>query len=236
MYHPRSEHLVTFGFEYSPCLQKYYSSHQRRVWVLPRGCRQHLSIRWNRNPSLWAFPCYLCNGDEYGNCGWSGQRNRNGLWFWPGVALLWIRQKELYRLSRLGDGPTSNCDGDGEINILDAIKIVNLILERDECPWMKYYSLLDVIPAGEPESPWYKVDCPMLTIRCAACREKIFKYKKMGKGRLWHCWKNRIIEDYSVRGDHEVRCKCGHIIGIDEQKWIKLKQHSFTISGTITRK
>ena len=32
------------------------------------------------------------------------------------------------------NGPSGNCDGDGEVNILDAIKIVNLILGLDECP------------------------------------------------------------------------------------------------------
>jgi hypothetical protein len=74
----------------------------------------------------------------------------------------------------------------------------------------------------------------MLTIKCSGCKQKIFKYVKVGKGRLWHCWKDRIIEDFSVHDGKKVFCSCGNIIGIDEDKWIKLKQHSFTTSGTKT--
>ena len=32
------------------------------------------------------------------------------------------------------NGPLGNCDGDGSINVLDAVKIANIILELDECP------------------------------------------------------------------------------------------------------
>jgi hypothetical protein len=76
----------------------------------------------------------------------------------------------------------------------------------------------------------------MLTVRCVKCRRKIFKYKKIGKGRLLHCWKDRIVEDYSVHKGKEVRCECGNLVGIDEVKWIKMKQSAFTHSGSITRK
>ena len=72
----------------------------------------------------------------------------------------------------------------------------------------------------------------MLTIKCARCKQKIFRYVKIGKGKLWHCWKERIIEDFSIHKEKKVLCKCGNLIGIDEEKWIKLKQHSFTHSGT----
>jgi len=72
----------------------------------------------------------------------------------------------------------------------------------------------------------------MITIRCARCNAKVFRYVKIGKGKLWHCWKERIIEDFSVHDGREVRCQCGNLIGIDEGKWIKLKQHSFVTSGT----
>ncbi|MBW1972972.1 MAG: hypothetical protein JRI44_09105, partial [Deltaproteobacteria bacterium] len=68
------------------------------------------------------------------------------------------------------------------------------------------------------------------------CRKKIFKYEKIGKGKLWHLWKKRIIENYSIKTENKVKCSCGNLIGIDEQKWIKMKQHSFTYSGTITKK
>lgn len=76
----------------------------------------------------------------------------------------------------------------------------------------------------------------MLTIKCLNCKKKIFRYKKIGKGRLWHCWKDRIIEDYSVRDGSKIKCQCGNSIGIDEGEWIKMKQHSYILSGTITRK
>jgi len=75
----------------------------------------------------------------------------------------------------------------------------------------------------------------MIVIKCAKCRLKLFKYLKIGKGRLLHCWKGRIIEDYSVRDGNEIKCHCGSSIGIDEGKWIKMKQRSFTYSGTKTK-
>jgi len=76
----------------------------------------------------------------------------------------------------------------------------------------------------------------MITVKCAKCKGKIFKYQKVGKGQLWHCWKSRIIEDYSVRDGKKVRCRCDNLIGVEQGKWIKMRQHSFTYSGTITRK
>lgn len=75
----------------------------------------------------------------------------------------------------------------------------------------------------------------MITVKCANCRKKLFRYEKVGKGRLWHLWKERITEDNSVREGSEVRCTCGNLIGIEEAKWIKLKTHSVTYSGSITK-
>jgi hypothetical protein len=72
----------------------------------------------------------------------------------------------------------------------------------------------------------------MLIIKCAKCKRKIFRYVKIGKGKLWHCWKGRIIEDFSIHDGKNILCICGNLIGIDEEKWIKLKQHSFITSGT----
>jgi len=76
----------------------------------------------------------------------------------------------------------------------------------------------------------------MITVKCAKCKRKIFKYQKIGKGRLWRCWKERIIEDYSIRDGNQIKCKCGNLIGIDQGKWIKMRQNSFTCSGVIKRK
>jgi len=76
----------------------------------------------------------------------------------------------------------------------------------------------------------------MIIIKCAKCRREIFKYHKVGKGKLWHCWKGRIIEDYSVKKGNKIFCQCGNLIGIDQGKRIKMKQHSFTYSGEIDKK
>lgn len=76
----------------------------------------------------------------------------------------------------------------------------------------------------------------MLTVKCARCGKKILKYRKVGKGRLLHCWKDRITEDRTIRSGQEVKCQCGNLVGIDEGKWIKMKQHSFTHSGSVSKR
>ena len=76
----------------------------------------------------------------------------------------------------------------------------------------------------------------MIVIRCAQCNRKVFKYRKVGKGKVLHCWKDRITHDNSVREDMTVKCPCGAVIGVDEGKGIKMKQHAFTYSGTVTKK
>ena len=72
----------------------------------------------------------------------------------------------------------------------------------------------------------------MINIKCAKCKRKIYRYIKIGKGRVLHCWKDRIVEDFSICKDNIILCKCGNQIGVDQQKWIKLNQNSITISGT----
>ena len=74
----------------------------------------------------------------------------------------------------------------------------------------------------------------MLTLKCARCGRKLYKYKKIGEGRLLRCWKDRIVEDHSVTSRTEVRCECGSLVGLDEGRWIKLKRHAFTRSGTVS--
>ncbi len=75
----------------------------------------------------------------------------------------------------------------------------------------------------------------MLTIRCAKCKARLFKYRKYGGGRLLRCWKERIVADYTVKDGDEVKCKCGNLIGIDMGKMIKMKQSSYDRHGSITR-
>jgi len=67
----------------------------------------------------------------------------------------------------------------------------------------------------------------MMIIKCALCKQKLFKYVKIGTGRLLHLWRGRIIEDETIKVGDNIKCQCGNLIGIDEKKWIKLKQHSF---------
>ena len=75
----------------------------------------------------------------------------------------------------------------------------------------------------------------MLTIKCAKCKSKIFRYVKIGKGKLLHCWKDRISDDFSIHDGKLIKCKCGNVIGVDEDKWVKLKQNSFISSGNIAK-
>jgi len=76
----------------------------------------------------------------------------------------------------------------------------------------------------------------VLVIKCAKCKRKLFKYKKIGGGRLLHLWPDRIIEDHSIHDGLEIRCQCGNLIGVDERKFIKMKPRSFTRSGFYLRK
>ena len=72
----------------------------------------------------------------------------------------------------------------------------------------------------------------MMLIRCSKCKRKIFKYVKIGKGRLLFCWKDRIVDDLSIHEEKQIKCNCGNIIGSDEENGIKLKHHSVIVSGT----
>jgi hypothetical protein len=74
----------------------------------------------------------------------------------------------------------------------------------------------------------------MLIIKYQRCKRKIFRYVKRGTGKLWRCWKDRIVEDFSIHDGKNITCMCGNQIGLDEEQWIKLKQHSFFTSGTKT--
>lgn len=68
----------------------------------------------------------------------------------------------------------------------------------------------------------------VLNIRCAKCNSKVFKYLKVGKGRVLQCWKSRIQENYTNQKGTSVTCLCGNVIGIDTGPLIKIKQHSVT--------
>lgn len=75
----------------------------------------------------------------------------------------------------------------------------------------------------------------MITIKCAECGKKLFKYIKIGEGRVLRLYKNRIVKDFSTREGNTVKCHCGNIIGRDEGRWIKLRQSSFTYTGRVIK-
>ncbi|EHQ34679.1 hypothetical protein [Methanoplanus limicola] len=76
----------------------------------------------------------------------------------------------------------------------------------------------------------------MITVCCAACGKKLFRYQKIGKGRLLHCWHTRISSNHSVRRGDDVYCTCGQHIGVVETKWINLHGGSFTVKGSALKK
>lgn len=74
---------------------------------------------------------------------------------------------------------------------------------------------------------------PMLTIKCAACKRKLWKYEKIGKGAVLRCYKDRMTRHYAVQFDGvSVQCPCGKVIGVDEGAYIKMIASAFTYSGT----
>ena len=78
----------------------------------------------------------------------------------------------------------------------------------------------------------------MLIVRCAACKKKLWKYKKIGPGEVLRCHKARITKDFStieVKG-HKIYCQCGKEIGIDKGTNYKMIAKAFTSSGTKTHK
>ena len=73
----------------------------------------------------------------------------------------------------------------------------------------------------------------MLVIRCAACKNKLWKYDKVGPGEVLRCHKARITQKYTFMArDRKIQCCCGKDIGIDKGTFIKMISKAFTYSGT----
>lgn len=47
--------------------------------------------------------------------------------------------------------------------------------------------------------PNKKAPAKSVNIYCSKCQQKLFKYKKGGKGALVKCFKERIVEDYTAK-------------------------------------
>ncbi|MFC1523643.1 hypothetical protein ACFL6N_02510 [Thermodesulfobacteriota bacterium] len=72
----------------------------------------------------------------------------------------------------------------------------------------------------------------MLVIKCAACREKLFRYDKIGPGEVLRCHRSRIGKTYSAYESHgRLCCPCGKHIGIDKGSFFKMIAKAFTSSG-----
>ncbi len=73
----------------------------------------------------------------------------------------------------------------------------------------------------------------MLTIKCAACRRKLWKYLKKGHGEVLRCHKERITKTYETNEhDAKIWCLCGKPIGIDKGTYFSMVKGNFTYAGT----
>lgn len=73
----------------------------------------------------------------------------------------------------------------------------------------------------------------MLTILCAACKKKLWKYDKIGHGHVVRCHKDRIKKWYNVEiKEHKIYCKCGKVIGINKDGHYRMIANTFTHTGT----
>ncbi|MCK8818025.1 hypothetical protein MWH28_11720 [Natroniella sulfidigena] len=76
----------------------------------------------------------------------------------------------------------------------------------------------------------------MLTIKCAKCKDKLLKYKKIGQGRVLRCWEEKISRIYGQLEDDKLLCNnCGNLIGEVKTRagrnYIDMNQEEFTYSG-----
>lgn len=74
----------------------------------------------------------------------------------------------------------------------------------------------------------------MLTIKCAKCKSKLFKYKKIGKGKVLRCWKSKITRVYNteVKNNKLLCSNCKNEIGDIDDKKVDMNSDQFTYTGT----
>lgn len=73
----------------------------------------------------------------------------------------------------------------------------------------------------------------MLTLRCAACKTKLWRYDKIGPGHVLRCHKKRITRWYGGQaGEDKIYCPCGKAIGIDKGSYYQMISSAFTHTGT----
>ncbi|SDP22052.1 hypothetical protein SAMN05660330_02121 [Desulforhopalus singaporensis] len=73
----------------------------------------------------------------------------------------------------------------------------------------------------------------MLTVVCAACRSKLWRYDKIGHGHVVRCHKARITKWHKAetRG-HKLYCPCGKPVAIDKGGHYRMIAGNFTHTGT----
>ena len=72
----------------------------------------------------------------------------------------------------------------------------------------------------------------MLTVKCAKCKSKIFRYLKIGQGQLIKCHRDRIAEDNAVYEEDKVLCpKCNNLIGKVDGVVVRLRRSGFIHTG-----
>ncbi|MDO5713349.1 MAG: hypothetical protein Q4Q07_02845 [Tissierellia bacterium] len=79
----------------------------------------------------------------------------------------------------------------------------------------------------------------MLTIKCAYCKTKLYKYLKIGTGKVLRCHKNKITRVYHspILIGEDVKCpKCKSLFGKDKGKYYDMIQEGFTYTGTKIKK
>jgi len=75
----------------------------------------------------------------------------------------------------------------------------------------------------------------MIIIRCAKCKRKLLKYRKVGAGRVLKCHKKRISRFYQKPTQIGIVCECGELIGNNEEKYYRMKQGSFIYTGKVIK-
>lgn len=73
----------------------------------------------------------------------------------------------------------------------------------------------------------------MLTIHCAACKKKLWKYEKFGHGHVVRCHKSRITRMFPVeKVGAKIHCQCGKVIAVDKGSHYRMISKAFTHTGT----
>lgn len=72
----------------------------------------------------------------------------------------------------------------------------------------------------------------MLIMKCAACRKKLFRYRKIGSGEVHRCHKDRIERVFSVTEREDgIYCECGRRVGMDRGTYYTMVKKAVTYSG-----